>query len=238
MQMKYRIINLDETDSTNRYVRDIAAAGERDICVIARRQTLGRGRLGRRFESPEGGLYMSFVVQSSHDGGDGLTAKAAVATTRAIENCTGLRCGIKWVNDIIVSEKKLCGILTEGVWCGGRAEYFIVGIGVNLHGELPSELSDIATTVENEGGRVPDAEILARAILGEFLETDEFFGEYRDRQTLLGHRVTAHRGDESFDAVFEELSDDFGAVLRLTDGTKMKLSSGEISLRSKNDGRF
>jgi len=230
--MKYRIIHLDETDSTNKYARSLADAGERDVCVIARRQTMGRGRLGRTFESPEGGLYMSFAV-SSDDGKDRLTARAAVATARAIESCTGLSSGIKWVNDIFVNGKKLCGILTEGVWNGDKAEYFIVGIGVNLYGELSSEISDIATTVSDEGGLVPEAELLAKRILEEFLRCDDFFEEYKDRQILLGHEVTAYRGGESFNAVFEELSDDCGAVLRLSDGERLKISSGELSLRGR-----
>ncbi len=235
MQMNYRIISLEETDSTNKYVRSLADAGKRDVCVIAKRQTMGRGRLGRSFESPEGGLYMSFIVPFDDNSGDSLTAKAAVAVARAVGECTGLSSGIKWVNDIFVNGKKLCGILTEGVWNGDRAEYFIVGIGVNLQGELSTELSDIATTVEREGGRLPDREMLARTILEKFTVCGEFYGEYRDRQILLGKRVTAHRGDESFEAVFEDISDDFGAVLRLDDGTVMKLSSGEISLRGKGD---
>ena len=235
--MKYRIIHLEETDSTNRYVRELADAGERDVCVIADRQTGGRGRLGRSFESPTGGLYMSFTVPSTDDCGDGLTAKAAVAVARAVERFTGLSCGIKWVNDIIVGKKKLCGILTEGVWQGGRAEYFIIGIGVNLRGELSANLADIATTVEKECGSVPDAEALAKAILAELEGIGEFFWEYRGRQTLLGKKVTAYRGDESFEAVFEELSDDFSAILRLGDGSHMKLSSGEISLRGNCDDR-
>lgn len=228
----HRIIHLTETDSTNKYIRPFAEAGEK-VCVIADRQTAGRGRLGRTFESPVGGLYMSFTCPVADVAGDNLTAKAAVAAVRAIGNVTGLDCGIKWVNDIYTGGKKLCGILAEGVWQGGCPVSVIIGIGVNLDGSLPDYLADIATTVEIAGGRVPDREELATAILREFESLTDFYDEYRSRQIFLGSPVTVHRGGESYDAVFTDIATDFSAVLTLADGTVQNLSSGEISLRLK-----
>ena len=226
----HRIIHLTETDSTNKYIRPFIENGE-NVCIIADRQTAGRGRLGRTFESPMGGLYMSFTVYGADSLGDHLTAKTAVAAARAIEKLTGLDCGIKWVNDIYTCGKKLCGILAEGVWQGDSLSAIIIGIGVNLDGTLPDYLADIATTVESAGGTVPDREALAEAILQEFCSLTGFYDEYKARQIFLDTPVTVHRGDESYDAVFTDIAPDFAAVLTLPDGNVQTLSSGEISLR-------
>lgn len=223
----YRYIHLTETDSTNTYLKNLAASEA--VCVIADRQTGGRGRMGRTFESPEGGLYMSFTCPGNAV--DHLTAKAAVAAARAIEKHTGLTLQIKWVNDLLVDGKKLCGILAEGVWTDGELRSAIIGIGVNLYGELPEYLRDIATTVESAGGRVPDRDALAHAIIGEFENCTDFYEEYRSRQNLLGCAVTVHRGNDSFNAVAEDITDSFRMILRLDDGSRMTLSSGEVSLR-------
>lgn len=230
----YRLIHLAETDSTNKYIKTLVPSGEH-ICVIADRQTAGRGRLGRTFESPEGGLYMSFTCRTTDVMGDALTAKTAVAVARAIEKLTGLTLGIKWVNDLYAGGKKLCGILAEGVWNGGNLDYIIIGIGVNLYGALPEYLDGIATTVEAAGGRVPGREELARAILEEFVKFTEFYEEYKSRQILLGCPVTVHRGDETFHAVAEDLDENCAVILRLDDGSRVTLSSGEISLRRRED---
>ena len=226
----HRIIHLTETDSTNKYIRPFIEKGE-NVCIIADRQTAGRGRLGRTFESPMGGLYMSFTVYGADTLGDHLTAKTAVAAARAIEKVTHLDCGIKWVNDIYAGGKKLCGILAEGVWQNGKLAAVIIGIGVNLDGKLPDYLADIATTVESAGGTVPDRVTLAEAILREFADLTDFYDEYKSRQTFLGSPVTVHRGDETYDATFTDIAPDFSAVLTLPDGKTQTLSSGEISIR-------
>lgn len=234
----YRIIHLDETDSTNKYIKNLAAAGERGICVIADRQSAGRGRLGRTFESPEGGLYMSFICTSTDVVGDALTAKTAVAAARAIERLTGLPLKIKWVNDLYAGERKLCGILAEGVWNGGELDCIVIGIGVNLYGTLPDYLENIATTVESAGGQVPEREELAGAILEEFNNLTDFYEEYKSRQLLLGCSVAVHRGDDTFYAVAEEIDENCAVILRLDDGSRVTLSSGEISLRRRDyDGK-
>ncbi len=223
-----KVIHLSETDSTNKYIRTVEEPG---VCVIADRQTGGRGRRGRTFESPEGGLYMSFKCRSADVTGDRLTAKAAVAVSHAVEKLTGLCTGIKWVNDIYAEGKKLCGILAEGVWKGDSLDCIIMGIGVNLRGALPDSLKDIATTVEECGGVVPAPEDLALEILSEFDSLGEFCDEYRERQILIGKEVTVHRGDEVYTAVAETTDGECRMVLRLPDGRRITADSGEVSLR-------
>lgn len=226
-----RIIHLTETDSTNTYVKNLLAHGESDVCVVADRQTGGRGRLGRTFESPSGGLYMTFTHRTDTSTGDALTARVAVAAARAVERLCGLSVKIKWVNDLYAGGKKLCGILCETVWKGDVPSAAVIGVGVNLWGVLPESIRDIATTSESEGGTVPDRDTLARMIMDEFDRLTDFYEEYRDRQLFIGCTVTVHRGDENFTAVAEDIDESFAMVLRTEDGTQIALSSGEISVR-------
>jgi len=238
--MEYRIQHLEVVDSTNTYLKALAADGERDLCVMADRQTGGRGRLGRTFESPAGaGLYMSFVCAP----GEGIcaetvTARAAVAVAQAIEELCGLSVTVKWVNDLHVNGRKICGILAEsGIDpITATPKYFVMGIGINLRrGALSKELTHIATSVEDEGGVVPEADTLCRRILEKFHQCDSFVEEYRCRQNLTGNRVTVYRGRDVFSAVAVDVDDRCAMVLRLDDGSMMVLNSGEISLRKEGD---
>ena len=111
--MAWDIRRCDEVDSTNNVCKTLAAQGADNTAVIARRQTAGKGRLGRSFRSPEGGLYLS-VLWRGCPAGQLLTVTplAAVAVCRAIQQVCGAMCGIKWCNDVVLDGKKLCGILT------------------------------------------------------------------------------------------------------------------------------
>lgn len=232
VDMEYRIIRIPETASTNTYIKALASDMEK-ICVIADRQTGGRGRLGRSFESPEGGLYMSFLCPPMTGASDAVTARVAVAAARAIEDLTGLELRIKWVNDLYCGGRKLAGILTENVWSGGEQKCLVIGIGVNLtDGGLTEALHGIATSVEAEGGRIPSRETLAAEIISEFERCVDFREEYRERQLLIGCPVEVHRGSEIFSAFAEDIDESCAVVLRLDSGERTSLTSGEISIRA------
>ena len=148
---------LEEIDSTNRYVKQLGAAGAPEgRVVIANRQSAGRGRLGRSFFSPgEKGIYMSVLLRPEIELERAvlITSMAAVAVARAIERVSDIPAKIKWVNDIFLNRKKVCGILTEsGINAEtGKLEYAVLGIGVNVGSmEFPEELKGIATSVSNE----------------------------------------------------------------------------------------
>ena len=132
--MAWSILRCDEVDSTNNVCKTLAAQGADDTAVIARRQTAGKGRLGRSFRSPEGGLYLSVLWRGCPaEQLLTVTPLAAVAVCRAIEQTCGAVCGIKWCNDVVLNGKKLCGILTESsLRPDGGAEWLVVGIGVNV----------------------------------------------------------------------------------------------------------
>ena len=150
MERMWRVIRYEQVGSTNEICKALAARGADDTAVTALTQTAGKGRLGRSFQSPEGGLYLSALWRDC--GGAELlrvTPMAAVAVCRAVERLCGAKCGIKWCNDVVLAGRKLCGILTESqLRPDGSAEWLVVGIGVNVaQTAFPSDIADTATSL-------------------------------------------------------------------------------------------
>lgn len=221
---------LSVTESTNLYLKTEArqgAAGPR--LVLADRQTGGRGRLGRSFQSPVGtGLYMSLLLPMPA-GGPPVTITAAVAVCLAIEELTGLSPKIKWVNDLFLRGKKVCGILAEGV-----ENQVVVGIGVNVRtpeGGFPG--APIAGTLEADVRR----DALAGRIAAHFLhlletgDASAILAAYRARMPLIGATVTYTRGDAIKTARILGVDADGGLTVDCGGQTET-LRAGEISLGS------
>lgn len=164
-----QILRFDSLPSTNIEAARRAAAGAAEgVCIVAGEQTAGRGRLQREWVSPKGaGLYFSIIVrpQFTQSSWPLLTMMAAVAVRDALFEAFALETDIKWPNDILADEKKLCGILAETVETPtGRA--VVVGIGINLtKGSFPRELDAIATDVETAGNRKPELEVVLNALV-------------------------------------------------------------------------
>lgn len=219
---------LEETGSTNRVLREKASLGPvpDGLRVIARKQTAGRGRLGRDFFSPSGtGLYMS-VFFEARDAGDALryTLISACAVCLALEE-QGLKPGIKWVNDIYLGSKKLCGILCEKAPGG-----VVCGIGLNLktpEGGFPEELRDIACALDNG----TEALSLADRILYHFLllrqDDARVLSVYRERMFLTGRSVTLPDGEQ---VTVLGVSDRGGLLVTGESGRQKELISGEVTL--------
>src|SRR5882762_6703984 len=164
-----QILRFESLPSTNIEAAGLAAEGAAEgICVMAGEQTAGRGRLQRQWVSPKGaGLYFSIIFRPQFEQTSWplLTLMAAVAVHDALLEACALETDIKWPNDILVNEKKLCGILAETVETPlGRA--VVVGIGINLtKGSFPPELKTIATDVESAAGKKPELEIVLDALV-------------------------------------------------------------------------
>lgn len=227
-----------ETASTNTDLRRLAEAGAPEgATLVAVSQTGGRGRRGRSFYSPEGGLYLSTLLRPAAGTDLGLlTSCAAVAAARAIESLCPLSVGIKWVNDLYIHGRKVCGILAEAGFADGTLDYVVLGFGINVASvALPPELAAIATTLGNEGAAV-DRAALAAALLNQWerayatLSTGDFLAESRHRSVVLGRPVQVLRGSESFSATAEAITDAGHLVVRTADGLT-ELLSGEVSLR-------
>lgn len=225
-----------ELDSTNTEAKRLAARGVTDIAVIAAEgQTAGRGRMGRSFFSPHGtGVYFSFLYTPQKPLADAVsvTSATAVAVMRAVRGLTGLQCGIKWVNDLYLDGKKVCGILCESVLVNDRPQV-IVGIGINLcTAEFPQELSGKAGSL---GASVDRCRLIASVWreLSPFLcdpSDRAWLEDYRRHSCVIGKRVAWTRGDCRCEGVAEAIAPDGGLCVRRSDGALETLRTGEISL--------
>ncbi len=233
----------DLLDSTNNRAKALAAAGApHGTTVIADSQSGGRGRLGRSFFSPEhSGVYMTVILRPdcTPERAGMLTSLAAVAAARAVEKVCGADVKIKWVNDLYLNGRKICGILTEAGFGleAGRLEYAVTGIGINVNRmEFPPELREIATSVGNETGAVPDRNRLIAEILNELsaiygdLETGTFLEESRRRSNVIGRTVTVTEGEKHYSAKVLDI-DGQGRLVIETETGRNCLNYGEVSLK-------
>lgn len=244
--MNWKKEYLKEIDSTNRYLKELAAAGaEEGTVIISNRQSKGRGRLGRSFFSPEEkGIYMSILLRPELELQRSvlITSMAAVAVANAVERVSGITAQIKWVNDIFLNKKKICGILTEaGIDAQkGTLDYAVLGIGVNVGTmEFPEELKEIATSVSKECGFEVGKEVLIEEILKELeqwyptLWNGGFLEESKSRSILLGKEilvVDSQVSGGSYEAKAVDL-DELGHLIIERDGVREVLNSGEVSIR-------
>lgn len=224
-----------EIDSTNSEAKRLAAAGfKTPVLLLAESQTAGRGRMGRQFFSPQNtGLYLSFMYSPAISFADSVTvtSAAAVAVAKAIEELTELKPQIKWVNDIYIDGKKVCGILTEAVT--GQKTYIIVGIGVNITTEaFPDELKAIASSL----GKLIDRNKLAVLIVENLIKLISelpdrtFIEDYRQRSLVLGKEVVFTSKDYQQTGRAVGIDRDGGLMVETPDGTVV-LNTGEISLK-------
>ena len=237
------IIVLSETSSTNTYAKALAADGAvHGTVVAADTQTGGKGRLGRHFESPsETGLYMSVIIRPKFDISYAslITSAAAVAAAESVEKLCSCDVNIKWVNDLYMNGRKICGILTEASLNLelNSPEYAVIGIGINVrHTEFPDELKQRATTVEDESGRKIDRNKLCGEILGRLeyylgrIEDHGHLDEYRRREMLTGNMISANIGSETIIGKAVGIDDNANLIIELNDGTHKNLISGEANL--------
>lgn len=249
LKPEYRDLDLTvlpTAPSTNALVREKANQGRPEGCVIvACEQTDGRGRYGRQFFSPvDSGVYLSLLLRPtaySPQQATCLTAAAAAAMCQAIEAVTGQQPGIKWVNDIFLHGKKVCGILTEAA-VGletGTLNYMVLGAGVNLYPPaegFPEEIQSIAGSVLEHS--CPEAK---NRLVGEFLnrfwdfyarpECRAYLEDYRARSLAVGRRVTVLSNGQAVSAYAYGIDDDFRLLVRYENGDTEALSYGEIRIQ-------
>ena len=227
----------DAVTSTNSVARDLAKSEKTPFLVLSDSQTAGRGRLGRTFYSPKDtGIYMSLTVGGFTTPQDAIfiTSKSAVAVTDAIIKLTGKKPKIKWVNDIYLDGKKVCGILTECVkikngFCA------IIGIGVNLTTEkFPEEISEIAGALKTDVSREELVSEITDNILEMCKNKDDksYLKKFKDRSMLTGREITYYENNIPHHAKVLGIDDGFGLVIQTPLGEKV-LTSGEITVRLK-----
>ncbi len=243
---KINIISLEEVDSTNTYAKTLAKKGaDEGTVVIAKRQTMGRGRLGRKFYSPSGtGVYMSIILKPYGNTESILliTTAAAVAVSQAIEKITGKSTFIKWVNDIYMDEKKVCGILCEGSFRDSHTlEYAILGIGINISKPdtpFPDEIKDIAGYIlEKDDDNIKER--ITEEVIDSFFELYNNISEkphleiYRKKNMLQDKKVNIIQcGKIIGDGICLGINDDFAIIIK-KDNNIIKISSGEVSVKER-----
>jgi BirA family transcriptional regulator, biotin operon repressor / biotin---[acetyl-CoA-carboxylase] ligase len=229
----------DAVASTQELARELARAQTpHGTLAVAGVQKGGRGRLGRHWGSPQGGLWMSLVLRPELEAGlaSRITQTAAVGVAGALWEI-GVEARIKWPNDLLVGGRKICGILAEsGVGPGGRLDYVILGIGMNANLD-PSDLGVMdreVTTIRSELGQDVDLLLLLGGILSNLdaalrriEEFETVLDEWRNLNCTLGERVRVRRLGETIEGRAIDLTPE-GALLLATTGGNVELFEGEI----------
>jgi len=237
--IRWQVQHFDEIDSTNRLAKELAGNGAPTGTVItADIQTAGRGRLGKSFHSPQGGLYFSLIVRPDLPISSmmSVTACTASAIHQALKK-SGIDTRIKWVNDLFLNSKKICGILSEGSFNAEllKMDYLVIGIGINLHPDphLPEELRDIVTDLQTETGKnINKCQLLAEILTYldlylNGLSERSYLQIYEENSCTLGHRVRTDAGQEGLATGFAE---DAGLIIRLDDGAEITLRTGSAQI--------
>lgn len=236
-----------ETTSTNDVADKLGRDGVKEgVVVFAESQSKGRGRLGRSWLSSQGkGLWFSVLLRPvlSPQSATQMTIASATALSRALKQATGVQCEIKWPNDILVRDRKLCGILTEMSAEVDKINYVVLGIGVNVNFEetdFPPELRQIATSLAIEAGKTFKRAEIAAAILQELerdyarLRAGEFesvAGEWEDNCTTIGRNVEIACGNRVVHGRAESLDAEGALLVRTQHGHLERIIGGDVTLR-------
>ena len=241
----YNIFHFNKIDSTNTYAKKCAANGcEERTVILAQEQTAGKGRLGRTFVSKRGGLYFSVVLRPKNKIEDTvfITVAAAVSAARAIQYVSNKNCDIKWVNDIYINNKKICGILTEGgLDKEGKLAYAVLGVGVNLfepEEAFPKNIP-LADSVFHKKDRKIFKNRVKRQFLTKFLnefflyyqnlDKKEYIKEYQQKSFLTAKQIIYIKNGKEYTATVEGI-DNEARLIVICDGKRITLSHGEIQI--------
>ncbi len=236
-----RVIYYPRLTSTNdmarQQVRD--GAGEGTV-VVADEQTAGKGRIKRLWLTPKGNIALSIILYPEVQHLPYLVMLASLAVVHSIKAVTGLKSQIKWPNDVLISGKKVCGILTEIDVRGDTVGYAVIGIGINVKLKLSDfpEVSSTATSIVDELGsdvsRVQVIQCLLAEVERLYLSLkagESIYEEWRDRLVTLGKRVQVRSGGSILEGVAESVAGDGSLLLRFPDGSSTRIIAGDVILR-------
>lgn len=233
----YKIDVRETVTSTNSLMKEEAKCGKAAYSVlVSSSQTEGRGRMGRRFYSPDGsGIYMSVLLRPENGINPlHITTDAAVAVAVAIEKLSGEIAGIKWVNDIYIRNKKVAGILAEA--SVGEGGYVVLGIGVNVlepEGGFPDDIKMRAGSVFKENTDCLREKIAIEILKELYLRRtdEEVLSEYRNRSIIDGKEIDIIKNSSVERAVALSIDDDYSLIVKKEDGSIEKINSGDVSIR-------
>lgn len=242
-----KVMYFDSISSTNDKAKELATLGEGEgAVIIAEEQTKGKGRLGKNWISPKGkGIWMSIILRPDINPvhASKVTQVAAAAVSTSISKM-GIKNLIKWPNDIVVGNKKVCGILTEMSGELNRINYIVVGIGINVNidiEELPNEVKGIATSLKEEYGERISRKKLTAEILNNF---EELYKELvkenkisksiqicRQYSAILGKEIRVIMRGEEIRGKAIDLTEEGELLIKDKEGKVQKIISGEVSVR-------
>jgi BirA family biotin operon repressor/biotin-[acetyl-CoA-carboxylase] ligase len=243
------IVFLRETNSTNDLAKDLAGYGAAEgTVVVAETQKAGRGRLGREWLSPRGGLWFSVVLRPELRAAEmvKLVFVAGLAVADVLRELYRLRVETKWPNDVLVNGLKVCGILAEMKTVGEKINYVVVGVGVNTNFDVkkvfPEQLRVRTSSLENELGRKVKSEELLRALLEKLEELYELFlaegfgpilKKWKNYASFLGCQVELSSAGEKCVGVALDVDSDSSLVMQLEHGALKHVFAGDVFLRSR-----
>lgn len=247
--MNFTILRFDSIDSTNiEALKQARQGGDEGLCIVARQQTAGRGRQGRTWSSPlDAGLYLSLVLRPHFDARrlPMITMASAIAVYETLTDF-GIKPDIKWPNDILVNDKKVCGILAETTDTD-RGIAVVVGIGINIKDEsFPSELTDKATSLESELQRVVGPTEIESTFFGNFQRSYELLSGQGGAEVIVdewsrrssyarGKPVRVRLSNETVTGVTDGLEPDGALRVRLSDGSTHVVHAGDVERLRANE---
>lgn len=239
-----RLVILDSVDSTNEEIKRMAAKGEPGGTIVAaERQTRGKGRFGRSWDSGSGGLYFTLILRPELPPNDisSITLAAGYAVCLAVREYYDVDARIKWPNDVIVGSRKICGILTEMAAQSDCIDYVAIGIGINLnHESFPPDVSGKASSLRIITGKKTDRNDFFRTlimsldrVLSRFLVSLSVDDTLRFREicATIGRRVTVQRGKDSFSGIAEDISPGGELIVKKDNGEMISVNSGEVTVQ-------
>jgi len=209
--------------------------------IVAGEQTAGRGRMKRGWLSPRGSIALSIILYPELAYLSSLIMVASLGVARCIEKVAGLKPEIKWPNDVLINGKKVCGILIESEVKGSRADYAIIGIGINVNlkpSDFP-EIPPLATSLSHELGREVSQLDMVRCLLAEIERLylvlpsgDAVYQEWRHNLVTLGKKVQVSSEETTLEGIAESVASDGSLLLRQSDGSLTKIVAGDVTLLS------
>ena len=237
-----RVICYPQLTSTMDAARQEARQGAAEgTVIITDEQTVGKGRIKRRWLSPKGSISLSVILYPRLVHLPNLIMVASLAVVHSIQEVTGLDCQLKWPNDILINGRKVCGILAESDMRGNRVAHAIIGIGINANLRLADfrEIPPGATSLLDELGREVSRLDIIRSLLAHLErlylalpEGDIVYREWRDKLVTLGKRVQVKSGTDTLDGIAESVARDGSLILRHQDGSTTQVVAGDVTLRA------
>jgi len=234
-----------EVGSTNEWAKELARLNACEgTVVLAETQTAGHGRLGREWHSPVGGLWFSAILRPQLTPAESarLLFAAGLAVAEALREHYGLRVETKWPNDVLVNGRKICGVLAEMNSVGGKVNFVVVGVGINVNFDVgkvfPKELQEATTSLKKECGEQVSLDELLRVLLVKLEKTYESFTtrgflpvlvEWRKYARFLGSQVEVSNDDGRLRGVALDVDEEGALLLKQENGLVKRVFFGDMS---------